>query len=209
MVVQSEFDVIGSNLGARQPDTSKFREWEIAGTSHADAYTVNVGASDLGDGVGAARMFGFMRVPLVVGGCTLPINAGPHHWMLQAAFHALDAWVRDGTPPPSSPLLEVASTSPTVLVRDAFGNAVGGIRSPQVDVPVATIDALNTGTGFCRLFGSTTPLTTTQLAALYPTHADFVAKWTASLASAVAKGFILPADQPELLASAVGSTIPS
>src|SRR6185436_11972827 len=48
MVVQAEGDVIGSNLGARQPDTPTFRSWEIAGTSHADAYTVQVGFADEG-----------------------------------------------------------------------------------------------------------------------------------------------------------------
>ncbi len=40
MVVQAEGDVINSNLLARQPDTALFRAWEMAGTSHADAYTL-------------------------------------------------------------------------------------------------------------------------------------------------------------------------
>jgi hypothetical protein len=208
MVVQAEGDVIGSNLGARQPDTPMFRSWEMAGTSHADAYTIVVGISDVGDGNGAAQMFAFMRTPIDAG-CGLPVNAGPHHWTLNAAFHGLDTWMRTGVAPPSAPLLEVASTSPTVLVRDANGNAVGGIRTPHVDTPVATLTGINTGPSFCRLFGSTTPLTPTQLSALYSSHADFVAKWSASLSSAVAAGFILPADQPALLAAASNSTIPN
>jgi hypothetical protein len=208
MVVQAEGDVISSNLGARQPDTPKFRSWEMAGTSHADAYTIIVGFSDSGNGNGATQMFGFMRTPLAAG-CDLPVNAGPHHWILNAAFHHLDAWMRTGVAPPSAPLLAVASTSPTVLVRDAQGNAVGGIRSPQVDAPVATLTGENTGAGFCRLFGSTTPLTTAQLGGLYSSHADFVTKWSTSLSSAVAAGWILPADQPELLAAAANSTVPA
>ena len=208
MVVEAEGDVIGSNLGARQPDTPMFREWEMAGTSHADAYTVTVGFSDVGDGKGATQMFGYMRTPLTAG-CDLPINAGPHHWLLNAAFHHLDDWVRTGIAPPSAPPLAVASTSPVVLVRDAVGNAVGGVRSPQVDAPVAVIDGLNTGSGFCRLFGSTTPLTPTQLTALYPTHSDFVAKWSASLSTNIANGYILPGDQAELLAAATSSSIPN
>lgn len=207
MVVQAEGDVIGSNLGARQPDTPSFRSWEMAGTAHADAYTVQVGFGDEGDGSGATKMFALMRTPLSVG-CGLPINAGPHHWILNAAFHSLDEWIRAGTPPPTAPLLEVASTSPTVLVRDGHGNAVGGIRTPHVDAPIARLDSLNTGAGFCRLFGSTTPFTSSQLLALYPTHDAFVAAWSSSLSAAVAAGFILPADQPELLAAAQTSTIP-
>jgi hypothetical protein len=207
MVVQAEGDVISSNLGARQPDTATFRSWEMAGTAHADAYTVQVGFADEGDGSGATKMFALMRSPLSIG-CAAPINAGPHHWILNAAYHSLDEWIRTGTPPPTAPLLEVASTSPTVLVRDADGIAVGGIRTPHVDAPVARLDSVNSGSGFCRLFGSTTPFTPAQLAARYPTHADFVDAWSASLSDAVSAGFILPADQPELLAAATSSTIP-
>jgi hypothetical protein len=208
LVVQAEGDVIGSNLGARQPDTPRFRSWEMAGTSHADSYTIDVGFGDVGNGDGAAQMFGFMRTPMTAG-CSLPVNAGPHHWILNAAFHSLDTWMRTGIAPPSAPRLTVASTSPTVLVRDAQGNATGGIRTPQVDAPVATLTGINSGAGFCPLFGSTTPLTASQLAGLYSSHADFVAKWSTALDAAVAAGYILPADQPELLAAASSSTVPN
>jgi hypothetical protein len=208
MVVEAEGDVIGSNLGARQPDTSKFREWEIAGTSHADSYTINIGFGDAGDGQGASKMFALMRNPQSAG-CASPVNAGPHHWVLDTAFHDLDRWVRTGVAPPVGKRLKVASSSPVVLVRDAHGNALGGVRTPQVDAPVATLTGINSGSGFCTLFGSTTPLSTAQLTALYPTHADFVAKWKKALTSAVAKGFILPADKGELLAAARNSTVPN
>lgn len=208
MVVQAEGDVIGSDLGARQPDTAKFRSWEMAGTSHADSYTISVGVADVGDGAGAAQMFAYMRAPQNAG-CSSPINAGPHHWILQAAFHSLEAWVRDGTLPPTAPLLQVVSTTPVVLARDAMGNALGGVRSPHVDAPVATLTGVNSGAGFCRLFGSTTPLTTAELTALYPTNADFVTDWSNALSAAVAAGFIVPGDQAELLAAAVNSTVPN
>ena len=106
MVVEAEGDVIGSNLAARQPDTPMFRAWELAGTSHADAYTLQ-GLSDNGDGAAAAQMFDYMRNPYNPFGCAKPINAGPHHWILQAAFHHLDTWVRTGVAPPIGPRLEV------------------------------------------------------------------------------------------------------
>lgn len=208
-VVQAETDVIGSNLAVRQPDTDTFREWELAGTSHADAYMAGVGFSDLGDGAGATAMFARMRDPgPPPGGCASPTNAGGQHWLLQAALHHLDAWVRTGTPPPPGDLLEVASSSPVVLVRDAQGNALGGVRSPQVDAPVATLTGINSGPGLCRLFGSTAPLSAAQLEALYPNHAAFVAAWAGSLARLQQEGFLLPADVAELLASGVNASIP-
>jgi hypothetical protein len=208
MVVEAEGDVINSNLGARQPDTAMFREWELAGTSHADAYTTTVGFGDIGDGRGAAQMLDLMQHPPVLG-CGRPINTGPHHWILQAAFRALDTWVRTGVRPPVANPLVVTSTSPVVLARDAQGNALGGVRSPQVDAPIATLDAVNSGPSFCFLFGSTTPLTPPQLSALYPTHQDFVTKWAVSLFVNSLNGFLLPDDVSELYSAAVAAPIPS
>lgn len=209
-VVQAEDDVIRSELAVRQPDTPTFRMWEMAGTAHADQYMTNVGFTDVGDGAGTVRMLQLLLDPgAPVGDCAKPSNAGPTHWILQAAFNRLDTWVRTGTPPASAPPLEVDSTGPVVLARDAHGNALGGVRSPHVDVPIATVDGLNTGSGFCRLFGSTTPFTPEQLAALYPTHQDFVDQWGASVTQLVADGFLLPADGFELYLAALGLPVPS
>ncbi len=202
MVVQAEGDVINSNLAARQPDTLLFRAWELAGTSHADAYTLQ-GSSDPGDGSGASVMFQFMRTPNNPFGCDSPINAGGHHWNLQAAYHGLDTWVRTGVAPPTGPLLEVTQfpPSPVLLARDTNGNALGGVRSPHVDVPVATLDSVNGGIFFCRLFGRTIPLSPAQILALYPTKADFMTLWLDAINDNVASGFLLPADVNELQAA--------
>ncbi len=208
MVVQAEGDVIGSNLDARQPDTSMFRLWEIAGTAHADAYTL-AGLSDPGDGSGAIKMFGFLRVPSNPFGCDRAINAGAHHWVLQAAVHGLDTWVRTlqdpnaavVAPPHGAQLIDLSNT-PVVLDRDPHGNALGGVRSPHVDAPVATLDSENGGVFFCRLFGSTTPFTVDKILNLYPTQEDFSAKWLDALNVSVANGFLLPADADELEAAA-------
>jgi len=207
-VVQAEDDVIRSNLAIRQADTTRFRQWELAGTAHADAYMSNVGFSDLGDGTGATRMFNLMRNPNPPPtGCSLPMNAGGLSWTLRAAFNHLDAWMRTGTPPPVGPLLQVESTTPTVLERDGVGNAVGGVRSPQVDTPVATVDGLNSGPGFCRLFGSTTPLTTAELSTRYGTSENFVNAWSTSLDELVTGGFLLQVDADELLVAAQTANI--
>jgi hypothetical protein len=208
MVLQAEGDVIGANLGSRQPDTPLFRGWEMAGTSHADAYLLSIGAADIGNGDGEVQMLASMQNPFDFG-CDSRINAGPHTWIMRAAIDGLDNWIRTGVPPAVAPPLDVTSTSPVVLTRDAFGNALGGIRSPHVDAPIATLTGLNGGSGFCRLYGSTTPFTPAQLAGLYPTHADFVTAWSDSLDSAVAGGFMLQADADALLAAAQSAPIPS
>lgn len=73
----------------------------------------------------------------------------------------------------------------------------------------ATLSGLGqTGTSsFCFLFGTTTPFSADTLAALYPTHRQFVARWTAATASSVAAGFIRPADGVELAVAAYRSTV--
>jgi hypothetical protein len=55
-VYQTETDVVGSNLGARQDDTKMFRLWEGSGTSHYDTYGLVIGNNDVGDGQGAVKL---------------------------------------------------------------------------------------------------------------------------------------------------------
>ena len=180
----------------------------MAGTSHADAYTITVGLNDTGDGNGAVRCSGTCASPSTRFRLTRSTPVPTTGSCSPRSTH-LDTWVRTGVAPPVGPLLEVVSTSPVVLARDANGNALGGVRSPHVDAPIATLLGTNTGAGFCRLFGTTTPFSPAQLLALYPTHTDFVNQWVGAVYQGVAAGFILPADASELAAAGVSSTVPN
>jgi hypothetical protein len=176
---------------ARQPDTSRIRTWEVAGTSHADAYELGVGA-------------GFL-------GCTTPVNAGPQHEVAQAAFVAFLHWVDAGTPPPTPRPFALSSVDPAALTLDAHGNVVGGVRTPIVEVPVATLSGAPPpgSSTICGLFGSTVPFSPPTLAALYGTQAHYLAAYTAALDRAIAAGYLLPADRTPLLAQARQVSIPS
>ena len=206
-----------SNTTTRQPDTKRYRLWEIAGTSHYDTYGLTIGVKDPGDGQGAVQLLAAMQHPSssAVPGtieCNLPINTGPAHWVLNAAVYSLNRWVTKGVEPPIAPRLETATIAPVVYTLDANGNAKGGIRTPQVDVPIAALGGTtNSGAGplgrFCVLFGTTVPFTSPQLAALYKSHDDFVAKWKQSVDSAVKAGFILKPDAKELENAARSSDI--
>src|SRR3546814_19276495 len=59
------------------------------------------------------------------------------HVVAKAAYRLLVSWVTSGELPPIAPRLELVagSASPT-LARDPDGIAIGGIRTPPVDVPV-------------------------------------------------------------------------
>jgi len=135
--------------------------------------------------------------------CPKPVNAGPHHYVAAAALVALERWVQDGVAPPHAPRLRTAHGA---IARDASGNARGGIRTPEVDAPVATLSGSASDAG-CGIYGTTTAFTADQLARRFPSHAAFVRAWDASVARAEADGFLLPDDAAHLRAAAEHSTV--
>lgn len=201
-------------VGARQPDTDMIRTWEVAGTAHADAYNLGIGDNDNGDGAGDAALFQAMLTPpaSIYGGllsCTTPINAGPHTYVLRSALNALDVWIRSGRAPESRPLLDISNSA---FVLDGKGNVTGGIRTPQVDVPVAILSGLGqTGSAFCGLFGTTvTPPAASFTQWATPNGREtFNTSWIASLDDAVAKGDILEADAVHLRTVVKNAQFPS
>jgi hypothetical protein len=215
LTLSSESDLTGDGLGyarARQDDTDSFRGWEVAGTAHGDAYLLGIGDSDDGSGKGDTALFDAMSNPpksvdFDVIKCDSPINTGPQTYVARSAVSALREWVRSGTPPPKMPRLELDAKG-TGYELDANGNAAGGIRTPQVDVPIAKLSGLGqTGGSFCFLFGTTTPKGPPDLARAYPTHDAFVTAWNASVDDAAAAGAVLPQDAERLRQVAAASTI--
>lgn len=207
----TETDVVGQALGyrrAEQPDSDVFRSWEVTGTAHGDAYSLGFGDSEKGDGQADVTVFEAQfgaptSVYMGIIECSKPINAGPHTYVLRAALRALDNWVRTGVAPASRPKLQ-NNADITGYDVDANGVALGGIRTPYVDVPLAVLSGYGQegGTGFCGLFGTTTSFTSEQLDALYPTAEDFLTKWNDATDAAVANGDILEIDGEAIKAAA-------
>ncbi len=193
ITLETESDLLGilSYLPARQPDSERFRLWEVAGTAHADQY-----------------LLGGMRDGL---DCGTEINDGPHHFLVKSALRHLDTWVRDGDAPPEAPRLDVdESGDAPAFVRDENGVATGGVRTPVVDVPVETLsgEAIEGASIACMLFGSTTPLPEGRLAELYPSADEYLDAYTEAADAAVEAGFVLEEDREALLDDADPSLIP-
>ena len=213
LVFLTETDVgpLGA-AAARQPDTKHVHTWEVAGTAHADAYTGQIAFADTGTGDAELKLLDVTnpsRGPL---NCATPVNSGPHYAVLMAAVSHLERWVRDGTPPPKSPQLQVSAGAPNtvggvsvptfVLSRDEYGNAVGGIRTAFVDAPRSALTGeFNTGGSFCRLFGLQTPFDAATLAKLYPSRDKFLAEFRRATKQSVKAGFILPEEAKKQLAA--------
>jgi hypothetical protein len=93
--------------------------------------------------------------------------------------------------------------------RDEHGLALGGIRTPAVDVPVSTLsgEAPAGAPLLCSLFGTSTPFDAATLKSLYGTKADYLDAFHASLDEAIDAGFIRKADRAMYEAEAQKVTI--
>ncbi len=213
LTVQTETDVTGVLAGvtARQPASTWFRWWEIAGASHADTYLLGGASfSDSGELPPAelARLMAPTAEPLGMR-CPAPVNSGPqHHYVAQAAIAHLDRWARGGDPPPRSPLLEVDPDDHMRLVRDDSGIARGGIRTGWVDVPAAALSGIApaAAAGVGMLLGTTRVFDAADLARRYPGGRDeYAALFGAATERAVDQGFLLAQDAGEIVAVAAAA----
>jgi hypothetical protein len=186
MELQAESDVTGilNSSAVRQPDSDRFRLWEVTGTAHADVHLVGPLANLID--------------------CGAAINNGPMHLVAKAALRGLETWVRTGHPPPTAPRLELDDQATPQVRRDADGIALGGLRTPPVDVPVDVLSGVPGPSRdvICILLGSTTPLSDARIAELYPSRADYVQQYEAASDAAIQSGFIVEADRDALLAFA-------
>jgi hypothetical protein len=166
---------------ARQPNSASVHTWEVAGTAHADTTIVGSYAASLG--------------------CTKPVNDGPQHVVVQAAFGAFAKWLNSGTLPPTADRLILKDTTPATFVLDTNGEASGGVRTPAVDVPVSTLSGVPpVGViPICSLFGSSVPFTRQHLLQIYGSRSAYLARYQSSLDKAIKAGFILPADRAVLI----------
>jgi hypothetical protein len=206
LMFQTEADLkLLGYLPARQPDTKRVRLWEGAGMAHADAYLGGFALTDLGDGSAEAAL---LDPAQATGGrlaCDAPVNANGQYTVVNAALARLERWVRTGTPPPKFPRIETTgSGADATVVRDDHGIARGGLRTPIVEVPIATNDGEeNSGATFCRLFGHTKPFDTATLAQLYPNgRDDYAAAFDEAVDKAIKAGIWLKPEGEHFKAAA-------
>jgi Alpha/beta hydrolase domain len=210
--VYTETDTF-SQAALRVPDGPTTHTWEIAGGSHVPAASISQVPGDYHAGLGwiQTRDFGPTE-PLQ---CT---NPGPSDvevaYVFHAGYDALDRWVSDGIAPTSVEPMETTSISPTVIARDTFGIALGGVRLPKVTVPTALNNGINSplagGTnplnGFCVLYGTHAPFGAATLASLYPTHGSYVSQVAQAADADVQQGVLLREDAQTLVTEAAQST---
>jgi hypothetical protein len=180
MIVNSETEAL-SYFPARQPDTGTFRYWEVAGASHAPTALLKLfDDKNARDGLPALS------------------NPRLHYsdvmWRptYDAAIVHMHRWLHGGPPPPSQPKIEVVDCASRFIERDVYGNAKGGVRLPELAVPIARYVGLDQRPGGGGLSGLTEPFPAEILSKLYPTRSAYAAQVEAAARTAEAAGVILP-----------------
>lgn len=201
MFFQTETDV-SRGFRARQADTDGLVTWEVAGTAHADQQQLDYGNASI------QVIEPDFPVPDFQEMCGGTLNEGPQPLVLQRAWADLVRWVAEGTPPAAGPQLELEADG--AIVRDELGIAIGGIRTPDVDVPIVVFsgDPLPDSSVICSLFGSTRPLAPDVIASLYPTHEDYVDEVRASAQAALEGGFLLQEGADAMVEEAEAAPVP-
>jgi hypothetical protein len=227
---ETEEAVLGSQGGLtyRRPDSNapgdRYRLWEVPGASHI-SNDLGVSATTEERDLAELRRIPLSKLPAT--GCThqrfvdgpwvgvhgtVDPNPYPFGYVADAAFEDLTRWVGGGTPPPRAARIE--TTTSGEVVRDRFGNALGGLRTPFVNVPVATYSPSDTVThdteleGLCVLMGYSRPFGHARLRSLYPSHSGYVAKVAREAGELVNEGFLVPSDAVRVVAQAASADVP-
>ncbi|MDR1936718.1 MAG: hypothetical protein LBS49_14295 [Candidatus Accumulibacter sp.] len=203
--VLSESEGGSSNgLGVNnQADLPLRHTWWVAGTNHGDSIQ-RLGRTGvrLRD-IGPALTTNDNCTSTVTGLPTPSRTRTPYRHVLNAALHHLVIQIETGTVPPDGARFNTVDNGGTLsIVRDIYGNALGGIRLAHMDVPTARANGSE-----CGNIGGWTPFDTATLQSLYPTHADYVAQVKNAVNASIAAGFVLPEDGAETVAEAEASVI--
>jgi hypothetical protein len=193
MVVNTECEATAC-YGVRQPDSDRFRYWEVAGASHVSLPAMASSSPRM------ERDFGF-AIPLDDPSMQ-QINRVSVAPVVDAALHHLQSWLVEGRAPVGQPRIAFADGAPTIL-RDEDGIAEGGIRLPQVAVPLAHNSAIQRAPDvFARLVGSYEPFPVEKVRARYGTRDAYLARYNEATTAAVASSVVLPRDVAPLLGEA-------
>jgi hypothetical protein len=210
LILNSENEVLGY-YPYRGLQPGNVRYWEVAGAGHTPELAYLIDQLQHAGGT------------LVIN-CEYPTSDAliPIYPVGDAALDALKRWVTDGTAPVDSPLITVLPGTPNTIARDQYGNALGGIRLPQIETPLGRFIGTNTPpTLACRVVGGfdlfngepagTTPNDAWDeptLEGLYGNHGTYVSAFVQAVDRLVALGFMLEPDadvaKRGVAASAIG-----
>jgi hypothetical protein len=203
VTLMTQSDVLRT-LWMRRPDSDDendvYRLYEITGAAHVGPF---------GPGLPSAADLAIAGVDpsTAVPDCAEPPSTYPVGMALNAIWVQLDDLLVRGQPLGRVARVDVDATGQLVL--DAQGNVQGGLRLPQLDVPLAAYAGTSTprvgATGsqpLCAFSGSMRRFDVPTLKAAYGTRAAYLKRFNAAVDAAVAARGLDPADAPAAKAAA-------
>jgi len=198
VLTQTDIDTVPA---LRRPDGDapavNYRGYEIAGAGHAGPYPAGLSAAaDL-------AIAGVAAAPAPAEVC----NEAPGNFPAGLAFNAIwmqfDDLLARGMPMQNATPLQTDAAGRPAL--DAQGNALGGVRLPQIAVPLAAYAGHSTpkraapdSQRLCGITGSMRRLDSAELKALYGSRAEYLRRYNAAVDQAVTDRWLVPADAAAL-----------
>lgn len=190
---------------ARRPDSDlpgfRYRYLDLAGGSHDSQdtgrdylYFDDDGARALGH-----ELHGYDLVPI--------LNDYPKCFAFHMALHSLRVWAEQGVPPVRQP--RIPRNGAGSCRKDAFGNSLGGLRTPALDLPVGRYFSNSVYPDASGkpcvdpVKGHMEPFSPALLKELYGDIDHYRALAEQSADAAVAQGMILPEDRSAAVEAAV------
>jgi hypothetical protein len=177
LVVNSESETMMVSM-VRQPDSDTFRFWEMAGTAHGGGESAEaMTAVLLRDGIGQG-------LPVVEARNTIVWD-----YVARAGLERLIEWIDTKSPPASIPPITLEDGA---IARDEIGNALGGVRLPDVEAPLAVHTGMKSELSAAALMGESIPLSAQRIGELYVDATAFEKAWDEAVDDLVELGLVLP-----------------
>jgi hypothetical protein len=204
--------LLNMTIAARRPDSDtaedQYRRYEIPGAAH-----VNQISNDHKPCPADIQKAG---VPPTATNCEGVNEYGvtdfPIEFFMNSAYNNLYIWLGTGTPPPKTePIIteRVEGKDEMQIKLDEHGNALGGVRSPYVDVPIATYYGQSNpldgeSAFFCMLAGYKQPFDNAKIKSLYPSREDYLNKVNTMVDNMVNERFLIKSDGERIKKDAQG-----
>ncbi len=187
--VISEFEAKVEQTEAEYPANPNLRHWEAAAGSHVPWMVQADWGPEIERDVGPAESF-CSKTPI--------LSTVEWPYTVDAGTKELIAWQEGGSPPPAAPRGQYVNSK--TLAKNSLGIQLGGLRLPEVEVPIVVDSAENSAhaapnpfpfSAFCTLLGQHQPLSEAQLSTLYSDYGDYVDKVKADAEKLEGEGFLL------------------
>jgi hypothetical protein len=207
VTVMTESDFL-TGLPQRRGDSDEpadvFRLYELAGAAHSGPFAAGQPATaDL-------TIAGLAAAPEDL--CREPRGDFPLGYAFNAIWQQYEELLLQKTPMSHEPVIETAQGK---VMRDDSGNALGGWRLPQIDVPVAVWSGSSTARAadarsqqVCALTGAKQPLTAAALKTRYRNRAEYVRRFSAAVDSALQARRVTAEDAATMKATAASGVPP-